>query len=564
MKQNTSFFLLICLFSTLALYGLGEKTLTVGAASGWDTVKTRERITTIPSVRPFPVLALASAQNLAGPGGRTARAAGPDLDIALSFDEGRPDLFADGTGHYSLMVSPAVTAVTQRWARAGTGAAHFSGSASTEILAAVGDLETLVLTPRGPEALLYQGRRFRDFTLEFWLNPMNMENGEQILFWSATRRTARGEDVVQRIQCTATRNRLQWTFQDLFADPGDSRRLTFSFSGITPVTPQIWSHHLIRFNSTTGLLEYLVNGTTESIRFVTSTGREGGEVYTPIGGQGSKLVLGGRYAGLMDEFRLHGAFMEEPALAKYPRQGGRMETMFLDLGVDGSQIIKVDAQGGRISSDLRSADLRAAAPGNTGRGREVARPINPAEYAGGIRPFTFSDGSGVQFFIRTGDTPYPETAAAWRLFEPGVEIPGLEGRYVQVAAEFYPSGDGESTPYLDGLQITYRPDAAPRPPTQVTAIPRDGGVDLIWNNSVDKDTQGYFVYYGASRGDYFGVDALQGKSPINVGKRMSVHIDGLQNGSLYYFSITAYDRLNPLHEGEFSREVSARPLRMIE
>jgi hypothetical protein len=557
MKQSPSFFLLTCLFSTLAagLYGLGEKTLTIGAASGWDTVETRERITTIPSVRPFPVLALASAQNLAEPAVRTAHAAGPDLDMALSFDEGRPDLFTDGTGHYSLVVSPAVTAVTQRWARAGTGAAHFSGSASTEILAAAGGLETLVITPRGPEALFYQGRRFKDFTLEFWLNPMNMENGEQILFWSATRRTARGEEIVQRIQCTAVRNRLQWTFQDLFADPGDSRRLTFSFNGITPVTPQIWSHHLIRFNSTTGMLEYLVNGTAESICYVSSTGREGGEVYTPIGGQGSKLVLGGRYAGLMDEFRLRGAFVEEPALSKYPPRGGRMETGFLDLGVGGSQIIKIDAQGGRITPDLRS---------NTGRGRETARPIHPAEYADGTRPFTFPDGSGVQFFIRTGDTPYPETATAWRPFEPGVEIPGLRGRYVQAAAEFYPSGDGETTPYLDGLQITYRPDEAPRPPTQVTVIPRNGGVDLVWNNSVDKDTQGYFVYYGTSRGDYFGVDAVQGVSPINVGKRTSVHIDGLQNGTLYYFSITAYDTLNPLHEGEFSREVPARPLRMIE
>ncbi|GHT77946.1 hypothetical protein FACS1894130_03690 [Spirochaetia bacterium] len=542
---------------TAGLHGLGERKLIIGAASGWDDVKNRDGITEIPSVRPFPVLALASAANSAGPAAPAA--AESALDMVLSFDEGRPGLFADGTGHYSLMVSPAVTTVSQRWARTGTGAAHFSGSASTEILAVSGDLETLVITPRGPEALLYPGRRFKDFTLEFWINPMNMENGEQILFWSSTRLTAQGEHTVQRIQCIAVRNRLQWTFQDFFADPGDGRRLTFSFSGITPVTPQIWGHHLVRFDSATGMLEYLVNGTVESIRYATSSGREGGEVYTPIGGQGSKLVLGGRYVGLMDEFRLHGAFVGEPSLSKYPRQGGRLETRFLDLGEGGSQIIKIDAQGGRITSNQRSVDLWSNAPGR--QGREVVRAAGSAA----DRPFTFSDdGSVIQFFVRAGDTPYPETATAWRPFEPGVDIPNLRGRYAQVAAVLYPSGDGETTPYLDELQITYLPDEAPRPPTQVRVIPRDGGVDLSWNNSVDRDTQGYLVYYGTSRGDFFGVGAALGASPVNVGKRTSVHIDGLQNGVLYYFAITAYDRSDSFHSGEFSREVSARPLRMAE
>ncbi|GHT75262.1 hypothetical protein FACS1894124_6380 [Spirochaetia bacterium] len=556
MKQNLSFFLLICLFSTLAagLYGLGEKKLRIGAAAGWDDVERLDGITTVPSVRPFTVLALDSVR---GSGANRPAVKVPELDIALSFDEGRPDLFTDATGHYSLAVSPAVRAVTRRWARAGTGAAHFSGAATTEILAVSGDPETLVLTPRGPDALLYQGRRFKDFSLEFWLNPMNMENGEQILFWSSTRLTAQGEQTVQRIQCTSARNRLQWTFQDFFADPGDSRRLTFSFSGLTPVTPQIWSHHLVRFNSTTGMLEYLVNGTAESIRFITASGREGGEVYTPIGGQGSKLVLGGRYAGLMDEFRLHGAFVEEAALSKYSRQGGRMETRFLDLGAGGSQITRIDAQGGRIISKRGSAGQAVYANAMHSDGM----------YTDGT-PFTFPDDAAIQFFVRTGDTPYPETAGPWRPFEPGAALAELRGRYVQAAAVLYPSGDGETTPYLDELQIIYLPDEAPRPPSRLALTPRDGGVDLSWNSSADKDAQGYLVYYGASRGDFFGTGAITAAgtqaSPINVGKRNSVHIDGLENGVLYYFAISAYDSLVPLHEGEFSREVSARPLRMIE
>ena len=53
-------------------------------------------------------------------------------------------------------------------------------------------------------------------------------------------------------------------------------------------------------------------------------------------------------------------------------------------------------------------------------------------------------------------------------------------------------------------------------------------------------------------------------SPLDVGDHTSVRIDGLNNGTLYYFAVAAYNK--PEHTlapepGEFSREVAARPLR---
>jgi hypothetical protein len=75
------------------------------------------------------------------------------------------------------------------------------------------------------------------------------------------------------------------------------------------------------------------------------------------------------------------------------------------------------------------------------------------------------------------------------------------------------------------------------------------------------------VYYGTSRGEYFGEGAALGASPIDAGKRTGLRIDGLENGVLYYFAVAAYDRRDGMdgsggiaHTGEFSREVSARPL----
>jgi hypothetical protein len=151
---------------------------------------------------------------------------------------------------------------------------------------------------------------------------------------------------------------------------------------------------------------------------------------------------------------------------------------------------------------------------------------------------------------------------------PGTDLAGtVRGRYVQFAVDFYPSGDGETSPYLEEIRVSYRPDEPPVPPSMVTALARDGAVTLNWKPSPDADTLGYMVYYGTARGEYFGEDAAPGSSPIDVGKQTSLYIDGLKNGVLYYFAVAAYDRRNrtdeggeTFHAGEFSREVSARPL----
>jgi hypothetical protein len=573
MKQNIQYTLFFSFFFLISgsLFGFGEKTLTLGSSAGWSVVEKRDGVVELNSVRPHPVLALSSARGdrrtqIEGNGDRAR------LDLALSFDEGRPDLFSDQTGHYGVTVSPAVSAAGMRWARAGIGAVHFSGNSSPDTLAAFRDSDPLVITPRGPAALLFQDRSFRDFSLEFWLYPMNMENGEQILTWSSTRRTARGDLIIQRVQCVAARNRLQWTFLDFFSAPDDSRRLTFTPRGAAPVIPQTWSHHLIRFDADTGLLEYLVDGNPEDIVYVTSTGREGGEVYTPVAGEGGRLVLGSRFVGLMDEFRLYGSFVDRPLIRKYSGRGGRIETRVLDLGEGSNRILRLDAFGGRTSNAGRVREPGPESPVGTSvlAGGAEAIFVTPSSEYTGAGQFKFDDDSAVRFFIRTGNSSYFRADQEWRPIEPGTELAenltgeDLRGRYIQLAAEFYPSGSGETTPYIDELRIIYAPDEPPHPPTLVTAIARDGAVDLSWRNSPDRDVAGYLIYYGTFRGEFFGDEAVLGASPINVGKRNSIHIDGLRNGVLYYFVVAAYDRLTPPRVGEFSRDVSARPLRMIE
>jgi hypothetical protein len=86
----------------------------------------------------------------------------------------------------------------------------------------------------------------------------------------------------------------------------------------------------------------------------------------------------------------------------------------------------------------------------------------------------------------------------------------------------------------------------------------DGAVQLRWKNSPDPSVQGYLVYYGTASDNYFGEGAALGISPIDAGSQNSITINGLKNGTLYYFNVAAYSR--PSQVGGFSREVRARPL----
>jgi len=239
-----------------------------------------------------------------------------------------------------------------------------------------------------------------------------------------------------------------------------------------------------------------------------------------------------------------------PELAKFPKSGGRVETEILDLGEPDSAVLRLEAAGGRFTA---------------GRGGSVASKnsyagLFTADHTGSFR---FPDDSAMQFFIKAGDEPYRFERMPWTPVVPGTELSGrVRGRFVKIAAVFYPSGDCETTPYLEQIRVVYEANEPPYPPSMVQARALDGAVELSWRPSPDADTKGYLIYYGTSAGVYYGEGASLGESPIDAGKRTSLRIEGLSNGVLYFFAVAAYDGSGAeLHPGRFSKEATARPLR---
>jgi len=539
-KSIVSILVYIFLLISGSVFAIGEKTITLGGAYSWISAEYRSGVTEVRSIRPYPVLALSSAanstsgyQSAQGVLGILAAMSNNAADLYASFDEGYPALFRDNTGNYRMQASAGVEAAARVYSRAGAGAASFNKAALSGA--------AVTIEPVSPYALFAPGNRLRDFTIEFWLYPLNMENGETVLSWTAVNQSG-ANNSTQRITCSVSKNRMQWSFINFFTSVNAASRMNIELTGSAHIVPKTWSHHLIRFDASTGMLEYLVDGAIEAIAYATAAGRESGEVYTPLTGNNGRFLLGESFSGIMDEFKIHNVFAGRSSIQKYNPQGGRMETRVIDLGEYSSAVTRIDATGGRFSV------------------RESNNTIFNEYHENGR--YRFSDDCEMNFFIRAGDDPWLLNSRRWVNFTPGTVITGVSGRYVQIAVDFYPSSGGEASPYLDELRIIFVPGEPPMPPRNLTAVASDGAVSLYWRYSPDENTDGYLVYYSAVRGELFGKDALQGSSPIDVGVTNTAIIEGLRNGTLYYFRVAAYNRVTGglTNIGEFSSEVTARPL----
>ncbi len=495
MKKGNMILMILPFLLTLPL-GAYEETLVLGEETLWSELHRTSRIITVPGFRGWPDLTLQDGEYQRD----------PSTEVLLHFNE-EPVLPPHGL--YRILNTGGFITADEKVLGGGS-VAFTSRSPALEWEPA-------------PGTVLAAGSVPGDFSLEFWLYPTQLADGEDVFLWKGMELTP---DAIrpQSIRARVYRQRLEWEFSHFFQAPGDEETF-FSFTGITRLLPRRWHHHLIRYDAETGLLEYLLDGKPEAVLHTTPTGAEHPEVYPPrIGGaQGARIFLGGGHLGLLDEFRLSRRFVEEPALGRYSLATGSAETRVIDLGQPGARFQGIQT-------------------------REILRGNSTITYA-----------------YRQSDTVFlpDQESNPWIILNPGEDLrDNNRGRYLQLRMIFIPDGSGRAAPQLSSLRVNYEIALPPLPPTGFTARGGDGRVTLTWNRGGNASTDGYLLYFGTRPGVYFGgTESLT--SPIDVGNVEEYTLEGLQNDTVYYFALTAYGGYEGKLISEYSTEQSARPGKLL-
>lgn len=483
----------------LFLLSAEEKIITLGGADSWPALSVSSGLTRDKGRLGQQSLVLSTE----------IQRGNPDDDLYLSFDS-KP--VREETGAYSV-VSSSLLFVGPAKAQRGTGAALCTTSGSGLVL-------------RGkPGTLFSNPGNSGSFNIEFWLFPAVTENGSVLFQWRSSR-TALSASLYQYIRSSLFNNHLEWTFSNIWmkvpsGKASSATAIDVTIAGRKNLIPGEWSFHQLSYDANTGLLEYSLNGSTENIQYITSTGTERGTVFPAIFGASADIEIGTVFSGLIDEFRITRNPAEEKSLAqqhavldRYTSNGGRFESMPID---------------------------------SKGR-HSVLKKISVIQ--------TKPEQTGTAFFVRSGDNFYEwnDTSPEWVPVQPGKPVSGVKGRYFQIAGELYPDGLGLRSPSVTSVSMYYEPDFLPEPPAKIIARAGTNSVTLTWVASIDSDTAGYVVYYGERPGEYLGEG-----TPINVGKQLSFTVNELKNGKQYYFSIASYDESGAGYPGSLSNEVYARP-----
>ncbi len=496
--------LCLCLISP-SLFG-EEKAIELGKDKRWRDMRSLDGLAVVPGRWGFQDLALSTGEYAVD---RTTEMLFHFNATGESDARAAYELAKDGP-----LVADSVSAL-------GSGSAAFTGSSSGVDL----------IAPSG--SLFSPGAVWGDFTIEMWLYPATLANGETILAWEGSLKQG-DTRIAQSLRASLVDRKLAWDFAELFTLP-DGKRLRVRLAGTRQLLPRVWHHHMLRFDARTGMLEYLLDGVPEAIAWLTSSGGEAGDVaVAKIGREHSSPVsLGAGFTGFLDELRVSRSFVEDPTLRRFLGRTGSAVSSILDLGFTATRILRIEAT--------------ASEPGDSA----VQFSYQVSDLWNGPR-------------LLKGDTD-------WVPFRPSSDLPEtVRGRYVQLMVELFPDGTRTQSPRVSSIRVVYEPNIPPVPPGGLVASAGNGKVSLSWRKSTEPGVKGYLVYFGEAPSTYLGATSALGAgasapgSPIDAGQSTRIEIGGLANGTLYYFAVAAYDSSEPRQQSAFSAEVSARPSRIFQ
>ena len=361
-----------------------------------------------------------------------------------------------------------------------------------------------------------------DFSVEFWMYSLNASDGETYFLYENY--TDSGSRILpQQFRCYLEDRKVLWEIKNLFL-PYDKNPFSVSVMGKKRIIPKQWSHHLLRYRADTGLLEYLIDGVPEAVKYINREGKEEGGTYPFYAGANSRIEMGENFTGALDEFRIKGEWIEDYSLSRIGRLTGFFRTGLIDLKHSKSEIFQVD-------------------------------------FKDSIPP-----GTDVKYYYVLSNSPDPPdtVSKSWRELPEGkVRISG--GRFLYIKGILYADGEKNISPSVNSIKLKYDERSAPPPPSSVKAEIFDRKLKLRWSAVPDSDIDGYLVYIGDKPGRYFGTESGSIKSPIDAGLKNSIEINNLENGKIYYISVISYYETASLigsiikKGGNYSKEISVRP-----
>ena len=440
----------------------------------------------------------------------------PDKSTELLLDFNSLPI-VDLAGNFKLIENKASISEGQK--KHGAGAAMFNGEASS-----------IILDRKGKG--VFPGKIYSDdFSIEFWVLGQNYTDGETIFFIDSFADAGSGF-IPQVLRCYIENRRVIWTIKNFFIPPS-AKEFEVRVSSDRQLVPGMWTHHLLRYRSENGLMEYLIDGKPEAVKYITTSGKESGQVYPLYSGTKGKIVIGNNFTGLLDEFRFKLEWLDNNMLSQLGSHTGVYVSDAIDLG--------------NSKSTLFAIETKNVIPVST----------------------------DILYFYHLGDSKQSpaENSAEWKKFTSGM-LNARGGRFLHIKAVLYSDGEKNISPSVSKINIKFDQKMAPPAPRVVKAEPGNRSVRLKWSEVLDSDVDGYYVYFGERSGKYFGSASGAGKanvtSPIDARKNNEITIRNLENGKIYYFAVVSYSRSASRYGsavvnegGDYSAEVSARPLETL-
>ncbi len=491
-----NFFIFLLSYMIFRAPSLGGDELILGNADDWSGTKLFN-LKIVPGRGGYLDLALEKA----------ALQVDPDsTDLLLNFDK---ENRWDQSGRYILREG---VKINQEYYTAGVGSGVFNRGAKVVLEQAAGG------------TLFSPNATWEDFSIEFWLYAANPKEGEYIIRWEGLG-DRDGTVYSQSILVGFQGRQLVWSFTNFFQLPGNP----FSFFEIRgdPLLPRKWSHHLLRYNSDTGMLEYLIDSVPADVLYTTETGTESYRLYTPLVGENpGELVIGEGFTGFIDELRIDRVFHSDRLLRNYDREGYGVSPL-IDLG--GSQSV------------LQALNPISSVPGDSALYIYYYITENLLEAERARQNFQ-------------GEKSFLDSNSRWRYFD-NIDDSSI-GRYLVLAYLLLPGMRADVSPSLSSLLVEYNLRIPPLAPTFVRAEREGPGrVKVSWSPSPSPGVEGYVVYFGERPGEY-----IYPNSPKVVeGGETMVYLEGLVPYKQYFMAIKTYVRKDSIVYSDFSQEISVRP-----